>query len=100
MKPGQQGAKTQTKESTARIKYKVCSQEEGVISSLDWRSNRLGNPEELQGEEAFETASEDDTAEPTAKQHSRQGQCKQRHRGLGVGLSTGQLHRMGSEIEH
>lgn len=45
-------------------------------------------------------ASEDDMAEPTAKQHSRQGQCKQRHRGLGVGLSIGQLHRMGSEIEH
>lgn len=49
--------------------------------------------------------SKDDKAEPTAEKHSRQGQCKQRHRGLGCGLcpegaNTPSLARMGSETEH
>lgn len=37
------------------------------------------------GEEVFELASEDDRAEPMAEKHCRQGQRKQRHRGLACG---------------
>lgn len=68
-----------TKYSETNRKCKECSKEEGVSNRLDWEQEIWRG---FMGEGAFEVASEDDGAEPTAEKHTRQGQHKQRHRGL------------------